>query len=175
MVAFPEMVYFGYVIPFVITAVTIFILQGFGLYSIAKRRNVGIPWLGFVPIASFWLVGVIADDYRQRAEGVYKNYAKTMLILFGSALGVALVSVAMLAFGAFIGVAIMSLVSVVSLVGMIYYYISLYYLYNSCRGVSSGGYIALSVIFPVTIPIFLFNMRHRDDGFLATAFGKPLY
>ncbi len=165
---------FAFIIP-LIFALLVIIFQGFGVYTISKRRNIGTPWLAFVPIASFWLIGLLADDFRQKTEGVSKNYARTILLLFGSAIAISLIAVILIMLGVFVGVAIMSLVSIVSIIGMVYYFIALYYLYNSCIGESSGLYIILSIFIPIVPPIALFVFRDRDDGITNHGFGKPLY
>ena len=35
----------------------LFVLQGFGLYAMAKKREMKNKWLAFVPFASVWYMG----------------------------------------------------------------------------------------------------------------------
>ena len=38
----------------------LFVLQGFGLYAMAKKREMKNKWLAFVPLASVWYMGKLA-------------------------------------------------------------------------------------------------------------------
>ena len=40
-----------------------YVLTSLSLYTIAKRRLIGNPWLAWIPIGSVWIMGSIADDY----------------------------------------------------------------------------------------------------------------
>ena len=39
-----------------------FILQGFGLSAMAKKRGLKKRWLAFVPFANIWYIGKIAGE-----------------------------------------------------------------------------------------------------------------
>lgn len=58
-----------------------YVLMALGLYTIAKRRGINKPWLAWVPVGNFWLLGCISDQYRHVARGQVKNKRKSMLIL----------------------------------------------------------------------------------------------
>jgi len=72
-----------------------FILQGIGLYKMAKKEGHSRPWLAFVPFAHVMLVGKLAGDvsffgHRIRRLGFY-----TMLLEIVAAIFYVFVSVAM--------------------------------------------------------------------------------
>ena len=72
-----------------------FLLQGFGLYRMAKKAGLSRPWLAFVPFAHVLLVGKLAGDvsffgHRVRRLGFY-----TMLVEIVAAVFYVFVSVAM--------------------------------------------------------------------------------
>ena len=57
----------------VLTFVTVFILQGVGLYTMAKRRGLKYKALAFVPFANIWYIGKLAGDcyfFNHRVKGV---------------------------------------------------------------------------------------------------------
>jgi len=54
----------SFVIAFAIVGV-FFILQAVGMMGIAKNRGMKNPWLGFIPIASSYLLGGIADNINE--------------------------------------------------------------------------------------------------------------
>lgn len=62
-------------------AVVSYVLLAWGMYSIAKRRGINKPWLGWIPVANIWLLGCISDQYRQVARGQVKAKRKAMLTL----------------------------------------------------------------------------------------------
>lgn len=50
-------------------SVALYVLCALGLYTIAKRRGIRHAWLAWVPVASAWVLGSIADDYKARHTG----------------------------------------------------------------------------------------------------------
>lgn len=57
-----------------------YIMRSLALYRIANRRQVPNPWLSWVPIASSWLIGNIADDYDER-NGIKRKWRVVLLTL----------------------------------------------------------------------------------------------
>lgn len=64
-----------------LVSIALLVVQGFALYSIAKRRGIRMPWLAWVPIGNQWLLGCISDQYRYVVKGEVKNKRKIMLAL----------------------------------------------------------------------------------------------
>lgn len=42
----------------------LYVLNSLGLYTIAKRRGLGSPWLAWLPFGNAWMLGCISDQYR---------------------------------------------------------------------------------------------------------------
>lgn len=47
-----------------IITVTAYAMSSYGLYCIAKRNNVKNPWIAFVPILHYYIIGSICEEYR---------------------------------------------------------------------------------------------------------------
>ena len=62
-------------------SLALFILQGFGLYSIARRRGIHHAWLAWVPIGNRWVLGSVSDQYQHLAQNKVTSRRKIMLIL----------------------------------------------------------------------------------------------
>ena len=61
-------------------AVANYVMCSLSYYAIAKRRNIDNPWLAWIPVASYWLLGAIADEFDAR-NGIKRNWGKTLIIL----------------------------------------------------------------------------------------------
>lgn len=58
---------------------TLFILQGFGLYTMAKNQNVKRRWTAFVPFANVWLMGKIAGECNFFGQRMKRGWVYTMI------------------------------------------------------------------------------------------------
>ena len=58
-----------------------YILSSVGLYTIAKRRGIENPWMAWIPMANYWTMGCISDQYQYVVNGKVRNKRKTLLIL----------------------------------------------------------------------------------------------
>lgn len=58
-----------------------YVLMAVGLYTIAKRRGIRNPWLAWIPVANYWLLGCISDQYQYVAKGQNKSRRKLLLTL----------------------------------------------------------------------------------------------
>lgn len=58
----------------------VYALMGIGLYVMAKNRNISRPYLGFIPFARYYLMGVIAGETRFFGKKV-KNVGLIIAIL----------------------------------------------------------------------------------------------
>jgi len=70
---------------------TNYILTAIGLQTLAKRRGIPSPWLAWIPVANYWLIGSLADDYDARI-GLKRRWNMVLLILY---LSVVVLTVAM--------------------------------------------------------------------------------
>ncbi len=57
-----------------------YIMTSWGLYSIAERRRISNPWLAWLPIGNYWIIGSIADEYDGR-NGLKRKWRMVLLIL----------------------------------------------------------------------------------------------
>ena len=58
-----------------------YVLYALGLYTIAQRRGIRYAWLAWIPVGSVWILGSIADDYRQKARGEVKNRRTLLMVV----------------------------------------------------------------------------------------------
>lgn len=155
-----------------------YVLQSYGLYTIANRRGIRNSWLAWVPVGNMWTLGSISDQYQYVAKGKIKNRRKVLLGLtiglVAAAAGgfVAVLASAMMsegvAAGVLAGVLIMLLgyfaFLILVVVAAVYQYLCCYDLYNSCNPGNAVLFLVLSIVFPVTLPFFIFACRKKDLG-----------
>ena len=65
-----------------------FILQGFGLSAMAKKRGLKKRWLAFIPFANIWYIGKIAGEcnvfgQRMKRGGLYTMLAQIFTTILG--------------------------------------------------------------------------------------------
>lgn len=58
---------------------TLFILQGFGLSAMAKKRGLKKRWLAFIPFANIWYIGKIAGECNVFGQRMKRGGLYTML------------------------------------------------------------------------------------------------
>jgi hypothetical protein len=165
-----------------------YVLRSLGVYTIAQRRGIKRSWFAWMPVLDQYLLGCVSDQYQYVVKGKNKN-KRTVLLWLN--IGRALIGVG---FGAayvwllanwvqiiFNGVSaemwVQSMMSpmmtmlaltipmlALSLVTVVFRYIALYDLYTSCSPQNNAMFLALSIIFKVTEPFFIFFNRKKDDG-----------
>lgn len=173
-------------------AVVMYVFQSLGLYTIAKRRNISNYGLAWVPVVNMWIIGRLADQYDDARNGknmklrhvllwvyiaLYLIYIIFAVILFSWSFEIA--GAAMIfggdlpmdmltsSMGTFAGVGILStVVSILSIVGVVFYFMALYRIYRSCSPKSSTVLTVLSILFSVIIPFALFSLRNKDLGYV---------
>lgn len=174
-------------------SIACFVLECWGLYTIAKRRGIHKPWLAWIPSVNGWILGCISDQYQYMVKGKVTNRRKILLglsIITGIAgfiifvLAMALVIWVQLAdagivLGGSDGFAFVSYlknslwwviglggaVSVLSIIRTILYYMSYYDLYHSCDPANGTLYLVLSILIRSVQPFLLFfACRNKDDG-----------
>lgn len=155
-----------------------YVLQSYGLYTIANRRGIRNSWLAWVPVGNMWILGSISDQYQYVAKGKVKNRRK---LLLGLNIGLVVATV-----GWFIAILASSLMSesvvngvitfvLIMLLGYlafltmvviatVYMYLCCYDLYHSCNPGNAVLFLVLSIVFPVTLPFFIFACRKKDLG-----------
>ena len=181
--------YLIYFLVMLAISVGTYILQSLGMYTIAKRREIKNPWLAWIPLGSSWILGCISDQYRYVSKGQVKNKRKVMLVL--TILASLLMVVFFALFGAVMVQAIayddtmfavnhaaeMNLLgSVAGMLGVslimsglaialtVFQYMALYDLFCSCEPKNGTLYLVLSIFVNITLPIFVFLCRNKDEG-----------
>ena len=79
-----------------VIAIVSYILGSLGFYTIANRRGIQHAWLAWVPVANFWLIGCISDQY-QWVRFHKRTYKRTILLVLGILQAVAIVVLVVLA------------------------------------------------------------------------------
>ena len=98
-------------------AVLFYVFESLGFYAIAKRRGVANPGLAWVPVASYWIMGCIADQYDEYTTGNSMNMKNILLWLaIGSVLAAWIPIVGWL----------------VAIALVVFTYMALYRIYKSC-------------------------------------------
>ena len=159
----------------VAVGIVFYVLKSIGLYTIAKRRGIHHAWLAWVPLASYWVLGCISDQYQYVVKGKTRNKRLVLLlagiasVLLSGAVPVINISnqtigaVPALVGGLLLGgLGLLSLC--VSILTTVFYYMALYDLYTSCVPANNVVYLVFSIIFNVTEPFFLFFSRNKDGG-----------
>lgn len=151
----------------------IYLLQAFGLYRMAQNLGLPSPWMAFVPIASSYLLGLVAE---RDSEG--RRTLKYSLILLITQIATAVFSggyfLALLAFrlsgnwGIF--VMFYLIYGSLSIASSVFYYIALYRVYKLYDPDNAPIFIILSIFFSISVPILLFILRNRQP---VVAYGNP--
>lgn len=76
-----------------VLTIAAYVLQALALYTIAKRRCIGKPWLAWIPLMNLWILGSISDQYHYVNKREVKNKRKTLL-----GLGIAVAAMLFLVF-----------------------------------------------------------------------------
>lgn len=156
----------------------VYVFHSLSLYTIANRRGIRHGWLSWIPLGNLWILGSISDQYRYVTKGEVKNRRKLLL-----GLGIALVAVyvgwvvsmimsIILSEGVGAGVAVAVICAVLgalalaalAIILLVYEYITYFDLYKSCEPNNAVLYLVLSILFTVTLPVFMFTCRKKDLG-----------
>lgn len=164
----------------ILWSVAAYVLHALSLYTIAKRRGIRNPWLSWIPVANYWILGSISDQYQYVVRHRIQSRRK---LLLGFGIASFVLSQAFLFsfnFGSLYrflstgrgdlyhiasGGALLSLLNTgISITLLVFQYICLYNLFQSCNPRNSTVFTVLSIIFPVTQPFFLLACRNKDYG-----------
>ena len=158
--------------------VVAYVFHSLGYQTIAKRRWIKDGWLSWLPIGVLWIQGCISDQYQYVVKGKVTNRRK---VLLWSNIGILLACLLFLityllglntSRDAYEVLGVMFLIAAISMLAilvltvlmLVFYYISLYDLYRSCDPGNSVLYLVLSLVLPYMIPIFVFACRKKELG-----------
>ncbi|MBQ9148150.1 MAG: hypothetical protein IJX69_01150 [Oscillospiraceae bacterium] len=158
--------------------VVVYVFQSLGLYTIAKRRDIQNPWLAWVPIGNYWILGSISDQYQYVTKNKVTNKRKILLWIsiasFAVQMVMNIVSNAFLAAAGYDsgmmagGIATSMLSAVISwglsIVTLVFWHMALYDLYGSCSPKNQVLFLVLGIVCSITTPFFVFANRKKDDG-----------
>lgn len=169
-------------------SIAAYVLRALGFYTIAKRRGINHPWMSWVPVLDYWVLGCISDQYRYVVKNQTKGKRKWLL-----GLNIAL-AVVYIVFFVFFGIMMFEVITGAisgldesmlleeltgSMIGMlaatlpmmglaiavmVVRYIAMYDLYTSCSPQNNVLFLVLSIFFTVTEPFFVFFLRKKDGG-----------
>ncbi len=97
----------GFLIVFIVLYIVLFagvianyVLTSLSLYTIAKRRLIKKPWLAWIPVASVWTIGSIADDYdaKMGINRKWRVFLLTLALVFYAIFIIAYVAIILMAF-----------------------------------------------------------------------------
>lgn len=155
-----------------------YVLHSIGLYTIANRRGIHHSWLAWIPVGNLWLLGSVSDQYQYVVKGKIKNRRKAMLWMYIALVAVYLVWFILMMVNAFsantletanagmvIGIIVGVLaIAILAILISVYQYLAYYDLFVSCNPGNAVLFLVLSIVFPVTLPFFVFACRKKDDG-----------
>ena len=159
-----------------------YIFNSIALYAIAKRRGLPSPIRAWVPFASTFLFGKIAEQFEAAKYNKSKPYSK---ILLGLEIPRTVLMFLNYVFFFSTGGLNFDLSQIISLLGnynylifnqifsivytavniafIVFYYVALYKVYSSLVS-NTTMYIVLSILFGIS-PFFLFALRNKDEGY----------
>lgn len=164
-----------------VVGIASYVMTSLSLYTIAKRRDINHAWLAWIPIANYWTLGSIADEYDER-NGLKKRWAKTLIVLyviFYVAFIVVYVATLATMFMGITGTSdlemqimnmitplivlylLLVLVMIFSIAFMVCYYISLYKIFESTVPKHSLLCMIISILVPLGLPICLMCCRNK--------------
>jgi hypothetical protein len=167
-----------------------YIFTSLGTYTIANRRGIKHAWLAWIPVGSTWILGSISDQYQQVAKNKNTKRRVLLLVLYFATMVASIISMAtsiseivqMIAadhlsqdtnMGLGMSYGLFSLImSGASIAYTVFYYISLYDLYNSCKPESGVLYLVLTILVGVATPFLIFSCRNKDLGMVPP---QPVY
>jgi hypothetical protein len=159
-------------------SIVCYVFQSYGFYTIASRRGIRNSWLAWVPVGNVWVLGSISDQYQYVAKGKIKNRRKLLLGLelgmIGFLVGLLIAAVIIIAmndafFDSMLLAVLLVLLGYLAIIALaitttVYMYLCYYDLFNSCNPGNAVLFLVLSIIFPVTLPFFVFVCRKKDLG-----------
>jgi hypothetical protein len=175
-------------IPSGLFSIAAYILTALAIYRISVRRGLNNPWLAWIPVINWWLLGSLSDQYQYIVKGqntsrrkwllglsILKNLLVTGIFIFaivivGSALNAGLHG----GFGRWDPMDLIAPVlttlslalpfAALTIAFGVIRFIALYDVYRSLDPNNAVLYLVLSILFRPTEPFFLFFNREKDLG-----------
>lgn len=174
-----------------------YVMSSLSLYKIANRRQINNPWLVWLPIGNYWIIGGLADEYVGHF-GQKKKWRKLLMILFLAFIGIYVffyvgffiaVITALINFDEFgetmVGVvgffvamfAFLIIIFGLAVAWSVCYYICLYKIYKSTIPEKATLYLVLSIFIPFALAVCLFKCRDKGYSIPPANYGNqnPTY
>ncbi len=165
--------------------VGLIILSGFGLYRMAQHAGVPSPWMAFVPVASSYLTGLLAERAYYTYNRQPRSLAKWLVILnLIPLVGAPVFGLAFLTGFGGVGASwtpILPLLLLVALPGLLATALLIYCQYYIFRDYTPDNavlYTILGLLFGISFVFFLVEMNTVPvsvTGFGAYPYGRPKY
>lgn len=184
----------------IVWSIAAYVLQGLGMYTIAKRRQIRHPWMAWVPVLSTYLLGCVSDQYQHIVNKrttkrrvvllvcmilfllVYIGFCVSSFgmmfemidspeIMGGYASDEQLMEAVLAPVLSIIGLSFV--MTIVVIVLAVFEYVALYDLYASCWPNCKVGFLLLSIFLGVATPILVFICRKKDEGMVPVQ--HPVY
>lgn len=169
-----------------VVALVFWIIRSISLHRLAKRRGIRNAWLVWLPVGAEWVLGSVADQYQHLVQGKVTSRRKILMLL---TVATGVVAVAYIAAAAVIGIQIevegrtdinplVMIIPYLLLMGtvvsrLVFYHMSNYDLYRSCRPNGATAFLVLGIIFPVCEPFFYLACRKKDLGMVVPEPAAP--
>ena len=153
-----------------------YVLQGIGLFTVAKRRGIERPWLAWIPVAEMWTLGCISDRYRYVTQGIdpklrtkllWTMIAYQVLRIPLEALDIYEAAVGKFAVGGLLTVVVLLTsipATVFGITAIVHQFKALYDYFRSCTPDRATLYLLLSIFVPFAQVILVFMARNKDLG-----------
>ncbi len=160
-----------------------YVMTSLSLMTIAKRRGIQNPWLAWIPIGNYWILGAITSEYDSR-NGIKRRWDKALLtlgIIAGACVAVFFIAMIIIVifmigsqerpslFDANIGALVAGILFFVAYIALILCSIAVsfvalvcyYKLFESTVPEKALKYFLLSMLCPFAAPICLFLCRNK--------------
>lgn len=150
-------------------SIVMYVLHSIGLMKIAKNLGIEAPWRSFIPFASEFLIGRIAEK-SERSLAVGKKHAAKILTFEILSIATSVLSCIFAITGTLadnvvfiIPVALCLILALVFLIlFLVFNYIAVYNIYTIVSKENATLYIVLSIIFTdIAQPIIMFCSRNK--------------
>ena len=185
LMTFPSIILIVLAVALVVSLI-FWIIRSISLHKLAKRRGIRNAWLVWLPIGAEWVLGSVADQYQHLVKGKITSRRKILMLL---TVATGVVAVAYIAAAAVIGIQIevegrtdinplVMIIPYLLLMGtvvsrLVFYHMSNYDLYRSCRPNGATAFLVLGIIVGVCEPFFYLACRKKDLGMVVPEPAAP--
>ena len=138
-------------------------LTALALWRTARWRGILRPWLALIPVADLWVLGKLRDMGRPEGRRMHRILPVLGLCALGSTATVELLSgfARFLNEGAGTAVVIIAFLGALAVWGvfLVVRFAALCEMYQAFAPDKAGWYIALSIVFPPLMALFIFKCK----------------